>query len=56
MYNYIKGIVVDIDSTSITLDNNGGFLEITPPEIVLASMSIYFDQKNPWMAYFPTSN
>ena len=40
----------------ITLDNNGGFLEITPPEIVLASMSIYFAHKNPWMAYFPISN
>ena len=31
MYNYIKGIVVDIDSTSITLDNNGvGYKIFTP--------------------------
>ena len=31
MYNYIKGIVVGIDSTSITLDNNGvGYKIFTP--------------------------
>ena len=40
----------------ITLDENGKGLEINPPNYVLASWKIYFNENKPWMVYIPKNN
>ena len=37
----------------ITLDENGGFIQIEPQGKVLVSYAIYFNNNKPWMAYIP---
>lgn len=45
MYNYIKGIVVEINSTNIVLDNNGVGYEIYTPN------SFAFEEGNEYKVY-----
>lgn len=37
----------------ITLDENGGFIQIEPEGKVLASSAVFFNKNKPWMAYIP---
>ena len=62
--NNIEVIIMDPHTTVeaekglyiITLDENGGFVEINPPKLILAGSSIYFDENKPWMVYIPKNN